>query len=90
MAHSLSRRQIEEAEKAAQRERYARTQRQRRRAEREAQIAIAAFNVLRKIKMHEDASINCLVPYLKCLRCQPDPPLPYLIGLRKWRTWECL
>ena len=39
---------------------------------------------LRKIDYHPDASINSLAPYLKCLRCQPNPPLPRLIGLRKW------
>jgi hypothetical protein len=40
---------------------------------------------LRQINAHPDASINSLTPNLKCLRCQPDPPLPRLIGLRKWR-----
>jgi hypothetical protein len=39
---------------------------------------------LRKIGYHLDASINSLTPYLKCLRCQPNPPSPRLIGLRKW------
>jgi len=38
---------------------------------------------LRKIEHHLDASINSLTPYLKCLRCQPDPPSPRLVGLRK-------
>jgi hypothetical protein len=39
---------------------------------------------LRKIGYHPDASINSLTPYLKCLRCHPNPPSPRLIGLRKW------
>jgi len=40
---------------------------------------------LRSIDHHPDASINSLTPYLKCLRCQPRPPSPRLIGLRKGR-----
>jgi hypothetical protein len=40
---------------------------------------------LRKIGYHLDASINALTPYLKCMRCQPDPPSPRLFGLRKCR-----
>jgi hypothetical protein len=38
---------------------------------------------LRRIKYHPDSSINSLTPHLKCLRCQPDPPLPRLMGLRR-------
>jgi hypothetical protein len=40
---------------------------------------------LRNIDRHPDASINSLTPYLSCLRCQPAPPLPRLMGLRKGR-----
>jgi hypothetical protein len=43
-----------------------------------------AYLDLRKIDSHPDASINSLTPHLKCVRCQPNPPLPRLIGLRKW------
>jgi hypothetical protein len=99
-----------------------RTTPQRKRAEIEAKIAIAFFNVraltrfpvlswptfraaelakrrfllvecpgcrqraaldLRDISAHPDASINSLTPYFNCRRCQPQPPLPWLIGLRK-------
>ncbi len=42
---------------------------------------------LRDIPAHPDASINALTPYFNCQRCQPQPPLPWLIGLRK-RKWH--
>jgi hypothetical protein len=42
-----------------------------------------SFVDLREIAYHPDASINSLTPHLKCLRCQPGPPLPRLVGLRR-------
>ena len=43
---------------------------------------------LRTIRYHPDSSINSLTPCLTCLRCQPDPPLPYLAGLRRCRPFR--
>jgi hypothetical protein len=44
---------------------------------------------LRRIKYHPESSINSLTPHLKCLRCQPDPPLPRLVGLRRIPRFIC-
>jgi len=37
---------------------------------------------LRTISCHPDTSINALIPYLKCGRCQPNPPLAKIVALR--------
>lgn len=125
MAHSISVQKQYRMQLEAEWHDKRRTAPQRRRAIREAQIAIAAFNVraqskvcpalawptfrcaelakryflrvlcpscsqvasidLREIYAHPDTSINSLTPHLKCLRCQPNPPLACIVGLRKWK-----
>jgi hypothetical protein len=48
----------------------------------------ASYVDLQTIRCHPDSSINSLTPYLTCLRCQPDPPLPHLMGLRRCRPFH--
>lgn len=122
MAHTISERRVRQFLIKEDLKEQRRTAPQRRRAAREAKIAVAVFNVrarssrpvlawptfraalmagrpilvvqcssceqvswvdLRTIKYRPDSSINSLTPHLVCLRCQPGPPLPWLLGLRK-------
>src|SRR5665213_1631896 len=122
MAHSKSIHRLTQEARAAAEAEERRLAPQRKRAEREAKLAVAAFNVrarmqravlawptfraafsakryfltcacpackqeacldLRKIKYHPDASINCLIPYLSCQRCCPNPPFAKITGI--WR-----
>jgi hypothetical protein len=122
MAHTISERQVRAVLLKAELEERRLRAPQIRRADWEAKLSVAVFNVralsghpvlswptfraalvskrpilqvvcpgceqvshldLRTISYHPDSSINSLTPHLKCLRCQPDPPLPRLVGLRK-------
>jgi hypothetical protein len=38
-----------------------------------------------RLRYHPDASINCLIPYLSCSRCCPNPPFAQILGLRRYR-----
>jgi len=128
MSLRMSRRKIEELEAAARDAQERRERPAKLRAEREAKLAVAVFNVRarskfptpltwptfravltakryfltvwcpacqniacvdirpEKLRYHPDASINCLIPYLSCKRCCPNPPFAQITGLRRRRV----